>query len=142
MKYLLDTDHISFLQRPTSTEYARLVVRLGQHGKSEYGSSVITFHEQALGAHTLLTRARTTPEIVRAYTFFFEVVETFQAIQVVPFDLAAAAVFDALRGQRLRVATADLRIASIALSRGLTVLTRNAADFGRVPGVVTEDWTM
>jgi tRNA(fMet)-specific endonuclease VapC len=43
--------------------------------------------------------------------------------------------------RRVRVATLDLRIASIALCRGLTLLTRNISDFGRVPGLKTEDWT-
>ncbi len=35
----------------------------------------------------------------------------------------------------------DLRIASIVLSRGLTLLARNAQDFGRVLGLRFEDWT-
>lgn len=34
----------------------------------------------------------------------------------------------------------DLLIASIARSRGLTVLTRNLSEFGRVPGLRAEDW--
>jgi tRNA(fMet)-specific endonuclease VapC len=42
----------------------------------------------------------------------------------------------------LRVDTMDLRMASIALSRGLVLLTRNAADFAKVPGLVIEDWTL
>jgi tRNA(fMet)-specific endonuclease VapC len=36
----------------------------------------------------------------------------------------------------------DLRIASIAISRSLVLLTRNARDFGKIPELVMEDWTI
>jgi tRNA(fMet)-specific endonuclease VapC len=49
--------------------------------------------------------------------------------------------FETLRRQRVRIGTVDLRIASIALARGFTVLTRNLVDFERVPGLAAEDWT-
>ena len=66
----------------------------------------------------------------------------FSASQVLPFDDAAAATFESLRSQRVRIGTMDLRIAAIALSRKLTVLTRNVADFQKVPGLQVEDWTI
>ena len=66
----------------------------------------------------------------------------FTVAPVLSFDDAAATVFAALVAQRLRVRTMDLRIAAIALARGLVVLTRNASDFGQVPGLQIEDWTV
>jgi tRNA(fMet)-specific endonuclease VapC len=70
------------------------------------------------------------------------VLRQFAVVPVVTFDANASAVLDKLGTRRLRVDTMDLRIASIALSRGLVLLTRNSADFARVPGLVTEDWTI
>jgi tRNA(fMet)-specific endonuclease VapC len=70
------------------------------------------------------------------------VLSNFCEAQVLPFDDAAANVFDDMRGRKVRVGAMDLRIASIALSRDMTVLSRNLADFGRVPGLRVEDWTL
>jgi tRNA(fMet)-specific endonuclease VapC len=115
---------------------------MAQHSLADFGLSVVSFHEQALGANTYISRARTTADVVRGYTVFGEILQGFVAAPVLPFDAAAAAVFDGLRAQRVRVSTMDLRIAAIARSRGLVVLTRNGADFSRVPGLVIEDWTV
>jgi tRNA(fMet)-specific endonuclease VapC len=41
----------------------------------------------------------------------------------------------------VRIGTRDLRIAAIARSRNLTVVTHNVSDFGKVPNLKTEDWT-
>ena len=141
MKYLLDTDHISILQRQTSPEYAKLMARMGQHQPGDFAFSVISFHEQVIGCHSYINRARNTTDVVRGYQMLAQVIRDFSAAQVVPFDAVAGAVFDGLLAQRVRVGRMDLRIAAIALSRGLVLLTRNVSDFGQVPGLVTEDWT-
>ncbi|HSF14464.1 MAG TPA: type II toxin-antitoxin system VapC family toxin [Vicinamibacteria bacterium] len=57
-----------------------------------------------------------------------------------PFDSAAATVFDRLRAQKLRLGTNDLAIAAITLSVGATLVTRNIVDFERIPSLQFEDW--
>jgi len=59
----------------------------------------------------------------------------------VKFDADALIVFEQLKLRKLRIGTLDLRIASIALSKDMTVVTRNLSDFGRVPSLKVEDWT-
>ena len=71
-----------------------------------------------------------------------QVLTDFSLAQVLPFDERAAIKFDELRSQRVRVGTMDLRIASIAMSRGMTVLTRNLVDFQAIPSLTVEDWTV
>ncbi len=61
---------------------------------------------------------------------------------VLPFDSACVTVFDSLLARKVRISTMDLRIASVALSRGLTLVTRNMGDFRQVPGLTTENWTV
>jgi tRNA(fMet)-specific endonuclease VapC len=140
--YLLDTDHISFLQRRSGPEYAALAARMAHHAPADFAFPIVSFHEQVLGAHTFVTQARTTADVIRGYALLVEILQGFVAAPVLPFDVAAAAIFDGLRAQRVRVATMDLRIAAIALSRGLVLLSRNTGDFSKVPGLVTEDWTV
>jgi tRNA(fMet)-specific endonuclease VapC len=142
VKYLLDTDHISFLQRRSGPEYAALSGRLALHSPADFALSVISFHEQVLGAHTFISRAHTSANAVRGYGLLAEILQGFSAAVVLPFDAPAAAVFDRLQALRVRIATMDLRIAAITLSRSLILLTRNTSDFSRVPGLVTEDWTV
>jgi tRNA(fMet)-specific endonuclease VapC len=142
VKYLLDTDHISFLQRRKSVEFARLMVRMNRYSSEDFALSAVSFHEQTLGAHNFINRANTNNDVVRGYTLILEILQGFSSAPVLPFDAGAIEVFDELRSQKVRVATMDLRIASIAISHGLVLLTRNARDFSKIPELVIEDWTI
>lgn len=141
MKYLLDTDHLSILQQQSGQEYSALAARLSRRPVADIALSVISFHEQILGCHTSISRASREQDVVRGYAMLERLLSDYAAVPVVPFDAVAASTFVALKARSLRIATMDLRIASVAVSRGLTLLTRNTRDFGQVPGLDTEDWT-
>ena len=142
MTYLLDTDHITLLQRATGRAYATLRTRLAQHPPTELAFPIISLHEQVIGCHAYINQARTTDDLVRGYAMLTTVLHTFTRAPVLPFDTAAATVYDTLVTQRVRLRRMDLRIAAIALAQGLVVVTRNTRDFGRVSGLEMEDWTV
>jgi tRNA(fMet)-specific endonuclease VapC len=140
--YLLDTDHITLLQRATGQAYATLRTRLAQHPPTELAFPIISLHEQVIGCHAYINQARTADDLVRGYAMLTTILHTFTRAPVLPFDTAAATVYDTLVTQRVRLRRMDLRIAAIALAQGLVVVTRNTRDFGRVPGLELEDWTV
>jgi len=66
------------------------------------------------------------------------------ALTILPFDEAAAEVYGPLRA-RLEsdgepLAEPDLRIAAIALSRDLTLVTGNSRHFDRIRDLTVENW--
>lgn len=140
--YLLDTDHVVILQTHPTGEFERLVNRMLQHPATAFYVPIITFHEQMLGWNAYLSRANDSAGIVRGYTRMHDLLEYFRDAQVLQFDSSAADQFDDLRAASVRIGTMDLRIAAIALSRGMIVLTRNTVDFERVPNLLIEDWTV
>lgn len=101
--------------------------------RADLAFCIVRFYEQVLGCNTYVTQAKTCADLVRGYRMFDRVLSAFAAALVLPFDAAASATFDGLFAQRLRVATMDLRIAAIALTHGLNLLTRNSRDFNNVP---------
>jgi tRNA(fMet)-specific endonuclease VapC len=125
--FVLDTDHITTIQWQTQPAYDRLLERMDP--LSDFLFPIVSFHEQALEANAYISKARDATGIVRGYRMFQKIIAGFAEAQVLPFDEGAANVFAGLGAARLRVSTMDLRIASIALSRNMTVLTRN------VPGL-------
>ena len=142
MRFLFDTDHISIRQRQSPSEYSTVAARAASYQTGDFAYSIVSFEEQSRGANAYVGAAREPLEVVKRYRLLEALLVDYTGMTVLPFDVAAGSVFSRLAEARTRVGTMDLRIASIALSRGLIVLTRNIRDFGRVPGLVTEDWTV
>jgi tRNA(fMet)-specific endonuclease VapC len=142
VKYLLDTDHISFLQRRAGREFSQLTARMAQYPIEDFVLSAISFHEQVIGAHSFINRAKTNADTLRGYVLLMETLQGFSAAPVLPFDAQAIQIFDSLKAQRIRVSTMDLRIACIALANNVVLLTRNVRDFSKVPNLTMEDWSI
>jgi tRNA(fMet)-specific endonuclease VapC len=141
VNYLLDTDHVTILERGQGMEFATLTANINRHPAGAVGLSVVSFQEQVRGAHNRVNTARTPAELLRGYELMLGVIDLFCQFPVVPFDAPALNVLDLLKPLKIRIGTMDLRIAATALSRSLTLATRNVSDFGKVPGLRTEDWT-
>jgi NADPH-dependent 2,4-dienoyl-CoA reductase/sulfur reductase-like enzyme len=86
--------------------------------------------------------AQAVGDMARGYTLLLETLNSFAKAPVLPFDTKAIAIFDEMKSQKVRVSTMDLRIAAIAISNNLVLLTRNTGDFSKVPSLITEDWTV
>jgi tRNA(fMet)-specific endonuclease VapC len=118
------------------------MARIAQVSRADLAFCVVSFHEQVLGCNSYIAHAKNAAEVIRGYQMFDRVLSAFAAAPVLPFDAKASAAFNDLVSHRVRIATMDLRIASIALSEKLTLLTRNFRDFNKVPRLVIEDWTI
>lgn len=110
--YLLDTDHITILQRPTTPEFGRLAQRLGQHPANVFFWPIISFHEQVIGANNFINQARTVARLTRGYDMMEKIRVDFSTVQVACFDTLAVQCYERLRQQKVRIGTMDLRIAA------------------------------
>ena len=138
---LLDTDSITILQRGSGTDHGRLIGKIRQHSAEVIATTINSYEEQMRGWLAFVAKARTMPHQVESYRRLLKHLEDYREIPLLTFDELAAIEFQRLRQSRLRVGTMDLKIAAIALARDATLVTRNLADFGKIPGLRAEVWT-
>jgi tRNA(fMet)-specific endonuclease VapC len=130
VRFLLDTNTCVYALK----RRGNVVGRLGEHYPADIAVSVVTLAELWFGA----VKSQ-KPDLNRRHA------EAFCApYEVLSFDREAADAYARIRFaldcQGRPIGERDLMIASIAVSRGLVVVTHNATEFGRVPGLRTEDW--
>ena len=130
MRFVLDTNTCIYALKLQG----RVVDRLRDLSPDHLGITIVTVAELWFGAH----------KSARASAARREIDAFLEPFAVLPFDLEAAEAYARTRFVLERsgrpIGERDLLIASIALARGLTVVTHNLSEFARVPGLPTEDW--
>ena len=131
MAFLLDTNVcIDYF----TARYPKVVARIQGSSPDDLFLSAVVVAELRYGAdHS--ARRRTNHALIDALI---------EEIAPLDFDLQAAATYGRVRAQREAGGTPigpnDMLIAAHALSRGLTVITDNIAEFGGVNGLKVANW--
>lgn len=126
MRYLLDTNTcIEFLRQRDS----RVKDRLTQTDFSAVVLCTVVKAELYYGAYKSQQREMNLQRLRRFFSQF----------ESLPFADAAAETYGRLRAGQ-RIGPNDLLIAAIALAHEVTLVTHNAQEFARVPGLTWEDW--
>ena len=129
MKYLLDTDSVSYALRGQGD----VGERIRECKPSDLSISAITLAELRYGADRKGSRK------------LHGLIDTFAgAIEVVSFDEVAAAEFGRIGSMLAERGTPigefDVLIAAHAVSLRCTLVTNNVRHFSRVPGLSVESW--
>lgn len=135
---VLDTDHVSPLGATSATSIA-LLERI-QDSQQDTATTIITVEEQLRGWLAEIHKLAEPHRQIPAYARLERRIEFFAAWTILPWDSDSADRFLRFRRQGVRIGTMDLKIVCIALAHDATLLTRNTADFARVPGLRFENW--
>ncbi len=138
--YILDTDHLTVLQRGGQGSQV-LLSRLSLVLPQEVVTTIITYEEQTRGWMSFIAKSRNIETQLEAYKQLQSNIEMFCKIPMISFDHEAAVKFSQLRKMYPRLGKMDLKIAAISLVNGATLLSRNLSDFGKIENLSVEDWT-
>jgi tRNA(fMet)-specific endonuclease VapC len=135
--FLLDTDILTLYQR----NHPQVLSAIANHALHQLCVSSITIEEQIGGWSGLARSAKSHQEQAQASALLASLVICWNRFAIVPNTESALMQYENLIRLKLNVRHNDLRIASIGLELGATIVTRNRRDFGRVPNLVIEDWS-
>jgi|SRR5579871_3499492 len=137
---ILDTNHISILERSGSDAYP-LMMRLAGLPPSDVSVTIISYEEQIRGWMAAIATAKSSSAQVLQYARLLAQLENYGNLSILPYTADAATQFEALRKQHRRLSSPDLKIAAIALVNDALLLTQNERDFRNITGLRMEDWS-
>lgn len=131
--YVLDSDILSL----TQAGHPRIGERRGHVDAAEIATTIVTRIEILRARFDHLLKAADGQELDLAQQRLIRSEELLAQLVVFPVDVAAAREFDRLRQVKAlrKIGRADLLIASIALARRATLVTRNLRHFSQIPGL-------
>src|SRR2546423_3895436 len=94
---VLDTDHLSILQRGSGAAADRLRTHLTSVPEEELATTIVTYEEQMRGWMGYLSRAKSLVAQVEAYSRLLRHLEGYRRIPVLPFDQQSAVEYQRLR---------------------------------------------
>jgi tRNA(fMet)-specific endonuclease VapC len=141
MLYLLDTNHLSLLERG-GAEGERIRQRILAVGEENIVVSVVSYEEQLRGWLAYMAKQRSIESQVFGYEQLQRQLRNYCTLTLLPFDAPVAEVFQSLWITGKKINAMDLKIASTAIAHNATVLTCNTKDFLRIPGIRMEDWSI
>jgi tRNA(fMet)-specific endonuclease VapC len=132
-RYMLDTDTCSYIMKRSNDAVLK---RLQKIPVSDVCISVVTKSELLFGVE-VSPRRRQDESALNAFL---------QYVEVLDFPDAASPHYEKIRAHLKTLGTMiganDLFIAAHARSLGVTLVTNNTREFGRVPKLNIENWTL
>lgn len=138
LQFVLDTDHLTLLDYG----HPRVTQNCAAKAPGTLGLPIVAVEEHLRGRLSALARAKNGLARVLQYSLLEHSLILIQSYPIALFDQAAENQYQIVIGKRLRIGTRDQKIAAIALANGAVLVTRNKRDFGQVPGLVLEDWSV
>src|SRR5437867_6337331 len=133
MILILDTDHLTVIQRQAEPAYSRLRTRLQAFPHRDVHTTIVRFEEQTRGWLSLIAAAKNKQQEVAAYRRLHVLLNFFGEIPVLEFDEDAAERFTGLRRLPPHIGPMDLKIAAIVLSQQGLLLGATSETFGEYP---------
>ncbi len=135
--YVLDTDMLTLLQDGHPAVGRRFL----EQRPENTAITVLIVEEQLSGWYAQVRKAKRPERLAWAYRRLADAVGFLAHLRILTYDEQAIGRYEQLRKAKVKIGRMDLRIAAVVLEHGTVLVTRNARDFRKVPGLQFEDWS-